>query len=50
MGLSTALELGWRGRKPVLVDQTNGVVDLLVIEMMGERNLGDFFTILFAPT
>lgn len=27
VGLSTAIELAWRGRKPVLVDETNGVVD-----------------------
>ncbi len=27
VGLSTAIELAWRGRRPILVDDTNGVVD-----------------------
>lgn len=27
VGLSTALELAWRGQKPVLIDETSGVVD-----------------------
>jgi 2-polyprenyl-6-methoxyphenol hydroxylase-like FAD-dependent oxidoreductase len=27
VGLSTAIELAWRGRRPILIDQTNGVVD-----------------------
>ncbi len=27
VGLSTAAELAWRGRKPVMIDDTNGVVD-----------------------
>lgn len=27
VGLSTALELAWRGRNPVLIDETDGVVD-----------------------